>query len=609
MMAKKTFSLLEQIKSPKQYSSPGAYENLTSNAHPNLKDIAESLSFNPSDGRIWLNDQRMMLLHTNAFGAMRRELIDAFGIEKARGIYTRMGYIAGAKDARMEQERWPDADLTTLYTAQLHSLEGMVKVEPISFTFDPQKGYFDGEYNWHHSIEADEHIAAYGLSTCPTCWMLVGYATGHGSTLLGHLLIAREVSCRALGDKTCRVVAKSVDLWDDIKSDIRYLNIEGLTSSPGHEQHSDASASFTSKNVDKQSQPESSPYNYGIIGASAAYNTAYLHAQRVAPTDATVLFTGESGVGKEIFANTLHRISQRSSKPFIAVNCAAIPESLIESELFGVERGAFTGATQSRSGRFERADGGTLFLDEIGTLSLAAQGKLLRALQEGIIERVGGSHCINIDVRVIAATNIDLRQAIKEGLFREDLFYRLNVYPIHLPPLRDRRDDIPLLMNHFLNHFCRKYKRNYTGFTQQSVRTLLSYEFPGNIRELQNLVERGVISANEGELIDLPHLFFSGETLPQNVLSVSLDKGSGKLTEGASKTSNLFQSIEQLQGATDGNISLDKVERELVETAIARANGNLSAAARMLGMTRSQITYRYKQYKLNMASKGNEEAL
>jgi transcriptional regulator with GAF, ATPase, and Fis domain len=223
-----------------------------------------------------------------------------------------------------------------------------------------------------------------------------------------------------------------------------------------------------------------------------------------------------------MFESMLHRISPRTEAPFVAINCAAIPENLMESELFGVERGAFTGATQSRAGRFERADGGTLFLDEIATLSLVAQGKLLRALQEGEVERVGGSRTLKVDVRVVAATNVDLRAAAQRGEFREDLFFRLNVFPIHLPPLRERKEDIPLLMTHFLHRFTQRHGRQLSGFTPRTADTLLAYDFPGNIRELQNLVERGVISAPDGGAIDLSHLFTSGERLAQPMFSIGV---------------------------------------------------------------------------------------
>lgn len=604
MTAPHRVSLAELARTADMIQQPGDLAHLSVDARPSLADFVECLSFSPVDGHIWLNDQRMMLLHSTTFGALRRELIDTMGIERARGLFTRMGYIAGARDARMERERWPKADLAALFTARLHSLEGMVKVEPVNFQFDPEKGHFDGEYLWHHSIEADEHIAAYGLGTSATCWMLTGYAMGHGSTLIGHLLIAREVGCRAMGDSVCRMVIKSAELWDDIAEDMRRLNAEEFVGSPTS--HASSMVPVATLSGSAQDAPPHSSYQAAMVGASAAFNAACHQLQRVAPTDATVLFTGESGVGKEMFATMLHRIGQRAQQPFVAVNCAAIPETLIESELFGVERGAYTGAIQSRPGRFERANGGALFLDEIGTLSLVAQGKLLRALQEGEIERMGGSSSIRVDVRVIAATNVDLRQSVCDGNFREDLFYRLNVFPIRLPPLRARKDDIPLLMNHFLNHYCRKYGRNVAGFTPGAVRALLNYSFPGNIRELQNLVERGVISASDEGMIDLPHLFISGEMPSCEVLSIALAGGSGTLakekpaapaaTAGAA-AGNLLQTLLQAQGDANGVVSLEQVERLLVENAVAQAKGNFSAAARLLNITRSQLAYRCEKYK------------
>jgi transcriptional regulator with GAF, ATPase, and Fis domain len=307
-----------------------------------------------------------------------------------------------------------------------------------------------------------------------------------------------------------------------------------------------------------------------------------------------VLFTGESGVGKEAFARRLHRIGGRSEKPFVAVNCAAIPETLIESELFGVERGAFTGATSSRPGRFERADGGTLFLDEVGTLSLVSQGKLLRALQEGEVERVGGTRTLRVDVRVVAATNVDLLAEVQAGRFREDLYYRLNVYPIHLPPLRERRDDIPLLMNHFLRREAERHGRQAAGFTPRAVRAMLHYAFPGNIRELQNLIERGVISAEDGVAIDVAHMFRREQLGDEALLAIGAH---GTLTApgGGTETRPLLELLGAALNGGSGpgsSLSLITLERRLLKEAVDAEEGNLSAAARRLGLTRAQLAYR-----------------
>ena len=335
-----------------------------------------------------------------------------------------------------------------------------------------------------------------------------------------------------------------------------------------------------------------------MVGASSAFNAACHQLSRVARTSATVLFTGESGVGKEKFASMLHKISPRKDQPFVAVNCAAIPDTLIESELFGVERGAYTGASQSRPGRFERADGGTLFLDEIGSLSFVAQGKLLRALQEGEVERVGGTRSVAVDVRVVAATNEALRQAVQDGKFREDLFFRLNVFPIHLPPLRERRDDIPLLMNHFLNHYRRKHACQVSGFTQAAVRALLNYGFPGNIRELQNLIERAVIMADSLGLIDVHHLFTSGETLNEDIMTLRLQGNSATLNLSTSSAAFASHSASSARSSGLAPQSLAQTERDTLERAISASKGNLSAAARMLHTTRAKLAFRAKKHGL-----------
>ena len=562
-----------------------------SEEHPTIADISECLFFSPGDGRIWLQDQRMVLLHTEALGSLRRELVDSLGQESARGLFTRAGYVSGARDAQLVRKHWPDAEPAAAAMAgtRLHALEGLVKVELVHVCYDPETSDYEGEFIWHHSIEDDEHIAAYGIGGSPACWMQVGYATGYVSTLFGRLVVFREVACRSMGESQCRVIGKSAERWDDVEEDMRYLRARDFV---GASQYSGVGG-VSGAEPRAAALPMPPRKNDAMVGASSAFNAACHLLHRVAPTTATVLFTGESGVGKEKFASMLHSIGPRRDKPFVAVNCAAIPETLIESELFGVERGAYTGAGAARPGRFERAHGGTLFLDEIGTLSYAAQGKLLRTLQEGEVERVGGTRSIQVDTRVVAATNVDLRQAVREGKFRDDLFFRLNVFPIHLPPLRERRDDVPLLMSHFLQHYGRKHGRKVTGFTQSAVKALLNYDYPGNIRELQNLIERAVIVAPEGALLDVHHLFTSGETLDKNVLSVRPD---GHLAGGDGVL--LPQSVPTGQAMADrvGSGSLGQVEETLIRRALEQCGGNLSAAARVLGVTRPQLAYRARKH-------------
>jgi DNA-binding NtrC family response regulator len=563
----------------------GDSSQLDNQHSPTLEELTECLCFSPGDGRIWLNDQRMLLLHSSSLGTLRRELIDRLGIEQARGLLTRTGYVSGSRDAQLVRQRWPDADPAAIFGAgvQLHALEGMVKVETVYFEFDTEQGLYDGEFIWHHSSEDEEHIAAYGIGTDPACWLELGYAIGYVSGLVGKMVIFREVECRSMGNRQCRVLGKSADLWPDIEEDLSYLNPRGFE----HAAVVDPGLTLP------PSAEEESTDEPRMIGASAAFMAACNSLQKVAPTQATVLFSGESGVGKELFATMLHRLSLRHERPFVAFNCAAIPENLLESELFGVERGAFTGATHSRAGRFERADGGTLFLDEIGTLSLSGQSKLLRALQEQEIERVGGSRAVKVDVRVVAATNEDLRAAVKRGDFREDLFYRLNVFPIALPPLRERRDDIPLLVSHFFRYYSKLHGLSRRGMTRKATQALLNYEFPGNIRELQNLIERGVIAADEGGLVDIPHLF-RNETIPQSMIfSVTRSGGLSNRETAAETRGSLLQQLCLL--SNEEALSIDKLEQQLLQDAVEQANGNLSAAARLLGLSRAQLAYRLKR--------------
>ncbi|MEJ2455424.1 MAG: sigma 54-interacting transcriptional regulator, partial [Candidatus Thiodiazotropha sp.] len=479
-------------------------------APPTLRDLAEHLFFSPGDGRIWLNDQRMLLMRSSTLGIMRKELVSMLGMEQARSLLTRSGYASGVRDAELVREQWAEADLSAMLLAgtRLHALEGMVAVEPLQLNFDIEKGEYRGEFLWHNSYEVEEHVAAFGVGGESACWNLTGYAIGYVTTLIGKLIIFRETECRAMGSNHCRIIGKPAEEWPDVEQDLRYINAEGFISTSAYAGRSEAGES---EGLMLPDTPFPDAETNHMVGVSASFNAACHMLRRVAPTRATVLFTGESGVGKELFANMLHDISPRKEQPFISINCAAIPETLVESELFGVERGAFTGAIASRPGRFERANGGTLFLDEIATLSLVSQGKLLRALQEGVIERVGGTKPIKVDVRVVAATNLNLREEVAAGRFREDLYFRLNVYPIHLPPLRERRDDIPLLLSYFLYQYSQRHERSVRGFTPRAVRVLLSYPYPGNIRELQNLVERGVIAVEDHGLVDLIHIFRNEE--------------------------------------------------------------------------------------------------
>ncbi|MBD3642291.1 MAG: sigma 54-interacting transcriptional regulator, partial [Marinobacter sp.] len=305
----------------------------------------------------------------------------------------------------------------------------------------------------------------------------------------------------------------------------------------------------------------------------------------------SVLLLGETGVGKEVIARSVHLRSERAESPFVAVNCAAIPPDLIEAELFGVEKGAYTGANQSREGKFERANGGTIFLDEVVELTPRAQATLLRVLQEGELERVGDNRTRKVNVRVIAATNESLEQAVEEGRFRADLFYRLNVFPVKIPPLRDRLEDLPVLIEHFLGKFHSEYDKRTLGLSDKALDLCLRYHWPGNIRELENVIERGVILTDNNETISQEALFVVSPPTAESSPTDCVDPG-GKVTNGEPGNSTTGHWSEHILGA---NISLEEVEETLMREAMERANQNVSKAARILGLTRPALAYRLKK--------------
>jgi two-component system, NtrC family, response regulator AtoC len=336
---------------------------------------------------------------------------------------------------------------------------------------------------------------------------------------------------------------------------------------------------------------------FGIIGQSSGLTELYAVLERVADSPTTVLITGESGTGKELVARALHDHSSRRGKPFIKVNCAAIPKELIESELFGYERGAFTGAVSSKPGRFELANGGTLFLDEIGEIPVEMQVKLLRALQESEFERVGGIKTMRVDVRLVAATNRDLKKLISQGAFREDLFYRLNVVSIRLPALRERATDIPLLVEHFLRKFNERLKKNVIGVELEALDLLSAYGWPGNIRELENVMERAV-------------LFCDASKLRVEDLPVEL-RGPGSTSGSIAPAADTAVDIGNLP--PDGGlkehvkVAMSRLERDLVSRALKQTNHNVTHAARLLKISRKGLQLKMKELGLREgASEKNE---
>jgi two-component system nitrogen regulation response regulator GlnG len=342
----------------------------------------------------------------------------------------------------------------------------------------------------------------------------------------------------------------------------------------------------------------------GMVGRSAAMQEVFKLIGQLAASDATVLITGESGTGKELAARAIYSHSRRAQQPFLAINCAAIPETLLESELFGHEKGAFTGATTQRIGKFEQCHGGTLFLDEIGDMSPATQTKILRVLQSGEFERVGGNQTVKVDVRVIAATNRPLEQAVAEKKFREDLFYRLNVVRLHLPPLRERKEDLPLLVEFFLRKLARASGRPRPGVAPQTLALLTRHDWPGNVRELENVMQRALVVAKGDTLLpeDLP-AELRGAAPTQTVTPTALPHAPAPPAPAApppapatGDIAALVQGLFEWARQDPRRRLLPAVERELVLQALRETGGNQVQAARLLGMTRSTLRKRIERY-------------
>ena len=544
--------------------------------YPSDSDLRRLLRFEPDSGSIWLGERRMVLMHTAGLAALRQDLLSSMGPDHTRRILTRMGYASGLSDAEYAKKVRPGQSFqdSFLVGPQLHMLEGAARVTPIKLAIDIPNGNFYGEFQWDHSWEAYAHQQNYGQVEDPVCWTLLGYASGYTSAFMGRLILFKEHLCAACGSDHCSIVGRPIEELPDGEAPRAYFNDESLL-----------------KKLDAlQLQVEAlkstlEPTGQGqLIGNSPEFRKAYTLLEKVAQTQVAVLLTGETGVGKERFARALHEHSARAEGPFVAVNCAALPAELIEAELFGVEKGAFTGAHAARSGRFERADGGTLLLDEVGELPLAAQAKLLRVLQEGEIERVGGEAIRKINVRLVAATNVDLEQAAREGRFRRDLLYRLNVYPIHIPALRKRQGDIVALAEAMLARFCALHTKRLQGLGERALQMLQKHDWPGNVRELENLVERGVILASQGGWVEVEHLF---QNLP-DIAHTGVD-AHGQLAQLPSA-----QEDDLSARILDSGSPIEAIEARVLDLAVQRAGGNLSEAARLLGLSRPQLAYRQK---------------
>ena len=531
-------------------------------------DHKELLELDPEGGVIRFAGQRALLLDAVAMGLLRKYLVENFGLTAARTVLTQFGFAHGWRmaEAMQAEFEWDSDEDWQRAGTRIHALEGLFRVEA------GNKGPLSKQgLTLVASYEAEQHLLHFGRADVPVCWTICGLTSGYLSRSAGEDIYVLEDRCMGKGDTTCHVTIKPIDQWGaEFEEQLSVFKREDLDTALKEV----AQALKRTEHLLRERQralvrvARDADEPLGIVAKSPPMRKVVDLARRVAKVDSTVLITGESGSGKERIARLVHDESTRAAGPFIAVNCGAITETLLESELFGHARGAFTGATADRPGLFEAASSGTLLLDEVGEVSPGMQVKLLRVLQEREIRRVGENKNRRVDVRVVAATNRDLAHGVAGGAFRQDLYYRLKVVELHVPPLRDRRDDILPLARVLFADAALRMKRKISGLAPGAADQLLRYAWPGNVRELENAMERAVALAR-GSRVEL-------EDLPEEIR-------------------HAFPTPVATQGAVR---PLEDIEKEYILAALELNAGNQTHTAAQLRIGAATLYRRLKSYGL-----------
>ncbi|MGO9114735.1 MAG: sigma 54-interacting transcriptional regulator [Thermoguttaceae bacterium] len=521
-----------------------------------------------SKGVMDLHGRRLVIHDLHALGQFRRDIIDMMGREQARRIFTRMGYFWGQADSAAMKRlfQWESTVEWLKAGSVLQGLQGIGAVEARILEIDETTGRLCMEVTWHDSAEADEYLNEMGVSDDVCCWVLVGYASGYASYCLGKSIYFVERECRGKDDETCIAIGKDVDSWgEEVAPLLPYFQAEDIQ---GKILTLTQELREKELEVARQRRELELALSGRRIASTEVRSRQFLRvlelAERVAPFDSSVLIVGETGVGKEVLARHIHELSARVHGPFIGVNCGALPETLLESTLFGHKAGAFTGATRDQRGLFEEAQKGTIFLDEIGDTTPAVQLKLLRVLQEHEIMRVGETRPRHVDVRVISATNRKLEQAIRESSFREDLYYRLRVVEINVPPLRERQDDILSLARQFVAKTARRLGLPELRLDATCFDYLVAYDWPGNIRELENAIEHAAVLCRNGAIL--------AEHLPPQI-------------------------VRKTPPAEDLGVprSLGDLERRHIQRVLEFTRGNRTEAAKVLGISLATLHRRLRE--------------
>lgn len=535
---------------------------------------AEDLKLNElvdfSEGWMGLHGRRLVLHDIHAFAQFRKDLVDMVGLESARRMFTRFGYFWGQADAAAMKRifEWDNIEEWVKTGARLHTLQGVAHTIVKSIEVDMATKRFQMEIIWHDSGEAEEHIIELGRSDVPVCWMLIGYASGYASFCLEAEVFFIEQQCMANGHRSCVAIGKDRASWGaEINPHLDFFQAENINGKVMFltRELKKKTSELARKNQKIQELARDATPPLFVEAHSEAFRKVLTVAHQIATFDTSILITGETGTGKEVLARYIHNQSARSKHPFVGVNCGALPETLLESELFGHKTGAFTGAIDNRVGLFEEAERGTIFLDEIGDISQAMQLKILRVLQEREIRRVGESKSRRIDVRVMAATNRGLAKAIKDGRFREDLFYRLRVVEIAIPPLRERREDIVPLTRFLVQKIARKLKLSKLRLDARCLDIILRYTWPGNVRELENAIEHAAVFSKDG--------FILPEHLPPHIVHAN---------------------SPSFSNAGPGPMLLADVEQAHIRKVLESSDNNRTKAARLLGISPTTLWRKMK---------------
>jgi len=521
------------------------------------------------NGALSFRGRRVVLHDAHAVAQLRKDLIDMVGLAPARKILTRFGFAWGQADAGAMKRvfKWYSTEELLRAGPVLHTLQGVTKAVVNSLVLEGDSS-FQMEVDWYNSGEAEEHIQMFDKADHPVCWMLCGYASGYASYCLDRDIFFVEERCTAKGDKVCRAIGRDRQAWGSRIDDyLQYFETEDIQAKIAELTKELRRKTRELERQERRLQEIETLLPTGMAEVrSTSFQKTLALASRVARFDSSVLITGESGVGKEVLARYIHNNSPRSKGEFVAVNCGALPETLLESELFGHKSGSFTGAVRDRKGLFEQANGGTIFLDEIGEISQALQVNLLRVVQEREIRRIGENVQRRIDVRVLAASNKNLEKEIEDGTFRDDLYYRLRVVEILIPPLRERPEDILPVARFIVKKLATKLNLPRLRFDADCIEALQRYSWPGNIRELENALERAAVLSEDDRITihGLPACVVDGEFRKPGL---SLGPAS----------------------------SLKDAEAAHIRTVLRYTSGNRSEAAKILGIGVTTLWRRLKE--------------